>query len=104
MVNSEVKACSEHASSGAYPSGHSTSGYLTAIVLADMIPEKRAEFFERAARYARNRMVCGVHYRSDIEAGQIGGTVIAAFAMQNPRFLRDYAEARKEVRKVLGLP
>ena len=104
VVNTEIKACSEHASSGAYPSGHSICGYLTAIVLADMIPEKRTEFFERASQYARNRIVCGVHYRSDIEAGQIGGTVIAAFAMQNPRFRKEFEEARKEVRKVLGLP
>jgi len=104
VVNAEVKACSEHASSGAYPSGHSICGYLTAIVLADMIPEKKAELFERAAQYAVNRMVCGVHYRSDIEAGQIGGTVIAAFAMQNPRFRKEFEEARKEVRKILGFP
>jgi acid phosphatase (class A) len=104
VVNTEVKACSEHASSGAYPSGHSICGYLTAIVLADMIPEKKGEFFERAVQYAGNRMVCGVHYRSDIEAGRIGGTVIAAFAMQNPRFQKEFGEARKELRKTLGFP
>jgi acid phosphatase (class A) len=104
MVSTEVEACSEHASSGAYPSGHSIFGYLAAIVLADMVPEKEVELFERAAQYARNRMVCGVHYRSDIEAGRIGGTVIAAFAMQNPRFRREFEEVRKEVRKTLGLP
>jgi acid phosphatase (class A) len=104
MVSTEIKACSEHAASGAYPSGHSTFGYLAAIVLADMVPEKRAELFERAAQYAGNRMVCGVHYRSDIEAGRIGGTVIAAFAMQNPRFRKEFEEVRKEVRKTLGLP
>jgi acid phosphatase (class A) len=49
-------------------------------------------------------MVCGVHYRSDVEAGQIAGAVIAAFAMQNPRFGKDYEEARRELRKVLGFP
>lgn len=103
-INGEIKPCSDHASSGAYPSGHSTCGYLTAIVLAEMLPEKKPEIFERAGQYARNRMVCGVHYRSDIEAGQIAGTVIAAFAMQNPRFRKDFEEARKEVRTLLGLP
>jgi acid phosphatase (class A) len=43
-VSGELKACFEHASSGAYPSGHSTFGYLTAVVLADMIPEKGRNF------------------------------------------------------------
>jgi len=104
LVSTEVKSCSDHAASGAYPSGHSTFGYLTAIVLADMVPEKKVELFERAAQYAGNRMVCGVHYRSDIEAGRIGGTVIAAFAMQNPQFRKEFEEVRKEVRKTLGLP
>jgi acid phosphatase (class A) len=104
LVSTEVKACSDYAASGAYPSGHSIFGYMTAIVLADMVPEKKAEFFERAAQYAGNRMVCGIHYRSDIEAGRIGGTVIAAFAMQNPRFQKEFEGVRKEVRKTLGLP
>lgn len=104
QVNSEVKPCSYEATSGAYPSGHSTFGYLTAIVLADMIPEKKVQFFERADQYSRNRMVCGVHYRSDIEAGRIGGTIIAAFAMQNHRFRKEFEEVRMEVRKVLSLP
>jgi acid phosphatase (class A) len=103
LVSSEVKSCSNQYASGAYPSGHSTFGYLAAIVLADMVPEKKAELFERAAQYAGNRMVCGVHYRSDIEAGRIGGTVIAAFAMQNPQFRKELEEVRKEVRKTLGL-
>jgi acid phosphatase (class A) len=104
LVSADIKACSEHASSGAYPSGHSTFGYLAAIVLADMVPEKKTELFERADQYARNRMVCGVHYRSDIEAGRIVGTVIAAFAMQNPQYRKEFEEVRKEVRKTLGLP
>lgn len=104
QVNSEVKPCSYEATSGAYPSGHSTFGYLTAIVLADMIPEKKVEFFERADQYARNRMVCGVHYRSDIEAGRIAGTIIAAFAIQNQRFRKEFEEVRMEVRKALSFP
>jgi acid phosphatase (class A) len=104
LVSAEVKPCSNQSASESYPSGHSIFGYLTAIVLANMIPEKKTELFERAAQYAENRLVCGVHYRSDIEAGRIGGTVIAAFAMQNQQFQKEYEEVRKEVRKNLGLP
>jgi acid phosphatase (class A) len=104
LVSAEVRSCFGQDASEAYPSGHSTFGYLAAIVLANMIPEKKTELFDRAAQYAGNRMVCGVHYRSDIEAGRIGGTVIAAFAMQNPQFQKEFEEVRKEVRKTLGLP
>lgn len=102
LASREVKACVDDATGGSYPSGHSTFSYFTAIVLSDMVPEKKAELFDRAAQYARNRMVCGVHYRSDVEAGRAAGTVFAAFAMQNPDFEREFSEVRKEVRKVLG--
>ena len=102
-VSSEVKSCLDDVSSGSYPSGHSTLGYMQAVVLANMVPEKSVQIFERAAQYARNRLVCGVHYRSDIEGGRIAGTLIAAFAMQNPDFKREFASARKELRKTLGL-
>jgi acid phosphatase (class A) len=88
--------------SSAYPSGHATFGYVSAIVLANMLPEKKAEIFDRALQYGHNRVVCGVHFPSDVEAGKIAGTVIAAFVLQNPAFQEDYAKARAEVRKVLG--
>jgi acid phosphatase (class A) len=68
-----------------------------------MVPEKTVQIFERVSQYARNRMVCGVHYRSDIEGGRIAGTVIAAFAMQNPEFKKEFDMVRKEIRKTFGL-
>lgn len=88
--------------SGAYPSGHTAFAYLTAIVLAEMVPEKRTEIFARAADFAHNRMVGGLHYRTDIEAGRIAGTLIAAQELQDRQFKADFARARAEVRHALG--
>jgi acid phosphatase (class A) len=102
-ASAEIKPCVEPPSSGSYPSGHSTFGYLCAVVLSNMVPEKKAEIFARAGQYARNRMVCGVHYRSDIEEGQVSGTLVAAFAMQNPNFKKDFNKVKEEIRKALGL-
>jgi acid phosphatase (class A) len=68
-----------------------------------MVPEKKAEIFARAARYSYHRMVGGVHYRSDIEAGRISGAVIAAIMMQNPNFQEEFSKAGSEVRRVLEL-
>jgi hypothetical protein len=42
--------------SGAYPSGHATVGTLMAIVLSNMVPEKRAELMARGWEYANNRV------------------------------------------------
>jgi acid phosphatase (class A) len=44
-----------------------------------------------------------VHYRSDIEAGRIARTVLAALAMNHPDFPREFAAARAELRATLGL-
>jgi acid phosphatase (class A) len=89
--------------SSSYPSGASTAGYLTGIVLANMVPEKAAALFARGREAGDNRLVLGVHYPTDVEAGRLLATAVAAALFQNPVFLKDFEEARTEVRKALGL-
>ena len=49
---------------------------MTAILLAAMVPEKRAEIFARGWEYGENRLVAGVHFPSDIESGRIAATAV----------------------------
>lgn len=88
----------------AYPSGHSTWGAMTAMLLAEMIPEKRAELYARGWEYGDSRMVGGVHYRSDVEAGRTQAAIVIGLMMANPRFHEDLARARDELRTALGYP
>ena len=90
--------------SASYPSGHSTWAVACAIVLSDMVPERRAQIFARADEYAYNREVGGVHYPSDVAAGRLAGTALAASLFQTPRFLNDEVAATAELRAALGLP
>lgn len=90
--------------SGAYPSGHTTVGTLMGIVLADMVPEKKAEIMARAWEYGHNREVGGIHYPTDIEAGRIAGTVIAQTIRTHDDYKAEYEAAKEELRNVLGLP
>lgn len=103
MVSDAVKPVVKLSRSGAYPSGHATAGTLMGIVLANMVPEKRAEIMARAAEYANNRIVGGVHYRSDIDSGRITGTVIAARLQTRDDFNSGFIAARNELRGVLQL-
>ncbi len=98
-----VKPVVKISNSGAYPSGHTTVGTLMGIVLSNMVPEKRVAIMDRAWFYGENRIIGGIHYRSDIEAGRIAGSVIAARIMEQPEFQAEFTAAKAELRKVLGL-
>jgi acid phosphatase (class A) len=86
-----------------YPSGHSTFGALAAIELSAMVPERRAALYARGWEYGWSRVVAGVHFPSDVEAGRITAELMAESLAQNPRFQTDFAAAKAEVRAALGL-
>ncbi|TPN46463.1 MULTISPECIES: phosphatase PAP2 family protein [unclassified Mesorhizobium] len=98
-----VKPAVKLSSSGSWPSGHATVGTMIGIILADMVPERRAEIMARAAEYAHNRVVGGIHYPSDVEMGKISGSVIAAVLLNRDDFKAEYEVARAELRSDLGM-
>jgi acid phosphatase (class A) len=87
-----------------YPSGHSLSGYLLALTLVQMVPEKREQIMQRADAYAHNRMVCGVHYASDVEASRTIAYAMFGYMLSSPRFQKELAAAKAETRSHLSLP
>jgi acid phosphatase (class A) len=91
-------------SSAAYPSGHSLWSFTVGLVLADMVPEKRAAIMERVREYAHNRVVAGMHFPSDVESGALCGAAFAAMLFASPQFRADQADAAAELRAALGLP
>ncbi|MDR3435202.1 phosphatase PAP2 family protein [Telmatospirillum sp.] len=104
LLRKDVEAGgAQHHRSGSYPSGHATFAYVSAVLLAGMVPEKASEIYGRAADYAHNRLIAGTHYPTDIDAGRIAGTVIANVLLHDPVFLDAYAKARVEVRHALAL-
>lgn len=86
-----------------YPSGHATWAYTTALVLADMVPERRRQLLARAGEYAYDRNVAGVHYPSDVDAGRLAGTALAVMLFSCRPFEKEEAAARVELRNALGL-
>jgi acid phosphatase (class A) len=86
-----------------YPSGHGTFGAEVALLLSVMVPEKRSELFARGWQYGEQRILSGVAYPSDWEAGHIGATVMVTLMLQKPEFRADFEAVKAEVRKGLGL-
>jgi acid phosphatase (class A) len=98
-----LNVCSKHRGKNAtYPSGHTTAGYAMAVTLAHIMPNQADTAMIRAATYGKSRMICGVHYRSDVVAGQVVGTAVALALLQKPEFQAEMAAARAEL-KAAGL-
>jgi len=68
-----------------------------------MVPERASAIFDRAAEYAHNWVIAGVHFPTDIEAGRIAASVIDNALLHNARFVLDFSRAKAEVRRALGL-
>ncbi|WP_306591002.1 phosphatase PAP2 family protein [Geothrix sp. 21YS21S-4] len=65
-----VQPAVERETSPSYPSGHATRGLVYALVLAELAPERRDALLVRGRQVGVDRVIGGVHYPSDIEAGQ----------------------------------
>ncbi|MGC1304984.1 MAG: phosphatase PAP2 family protein [Caulobacteraceae bacterium] len=82
-----------------YPSGHSTYSWTVALALAEIAPDRAEQVLARARAYAESRVVCGVHYQSDIQAGRVTATAVYAALQANAAFRHDLARARLELRR-----
>jgi acid phosphatase (class A) len=80
-----------------YPSGHASIGWAWALTLAEIAPERADAIYARGVAYGMSRVVCGVHWRSDVEAGRIIGAATVSRLHADPVFLAQMAEARKEI-------
>jgi acid phosphatase (class A) len=80
-----------------YPSGHATLGYSAAVVMANVLPDHAVDIMNRASQYGEERLVCGHHFRKDIEAGQTLGTVVGVLLIHDERFAAEMAKAKAEL-------
>lgn len=79
-----------------YPSGHSAYGWAAALVLAQVAPERTALILARGYDYALSRVICAVHFPSDVEAGRALATAVVTRLAADPEFQRDLAVAKAE--------
>lgn len=63
---------------GAFPSGHTNSGYTQAAGLAFLVPQEAQELYTRASDLGNNRILAGMHSPLDVIGGRIEATAIAA--------------------------
>jgi acid phosphatase (class A) len=88
--------------SPSYPSGHAAYGTVVGLILADMVPELREQIYERIRDYGFSRLRVGVHFRSDIYAGEIAGAAITASLYRNREFQEEFERVKPGLRAALG--
>ncbi|MDO6414960.1 phosphatase PAP2 family protein [Sphingomonas sp. BIUV-7] len=85
------------AANGDFPSGHAATGWSTALVLAELIPERATAILRRGRIYGESRFLCGSHSRSAVEAGYMSGATMVALLHASPDFGTDMLAARREL-------
>lgn len=82
---------------GSYPSGHAAFGWAWALILAEIAPDRADALIQRGYDYGQSRVVCGVHWQSDVNAGRLVGAAVVAQLHASDDFRAQLGAARKEV-------
>ena len=61
-----------------------------------MAPERSKQLLARGQEYGESRVVCAMHYPSDVAGGQLVATAIVARLHSVPQLSRDLACAKQE--------
>lgn len=85
-----------------YPSGHAGVGMAWALILAEMEPAKAEAITLRGLQYGESRVVCGVHYASDVDAGRLAGAAVVSKLRTDPLFEADYRIAKAELDRAIS--
>jgi acid phosphatase (class A) len=97
QLDSRVKPCVSLPGSSSYPSGSALQALVWAELLSELLPEKRDALIARAYRAAWGRVIGGVHFPTDIEAGRrLAGPFLEA-CRRNPEFTAGLEAVRREI-------
>ena len=85
---------------GSYPSGHAAVGWGWALILSEIAPDRADALLARGRAFGQSRVVCNVHWESDVIEGRITGAATVARLHANPMFLADLEAAEGELAAV----
>lgn len=83
---------------GSYPSGHAAIGWMLALVLVELAPDRQDALLSRGVQFGESRIICIVHWESDVEAGRLVAGATFARLQADPTFRAQAALAGTELR------
>ena len=99
LADPRIKALVQAHDNPSYPSGHTSGSYVWAYTLGLLMPQESQNYLQRAEEIAQHRVLVGMHYPQDVEAGKKLALLIMGALTQNPEFQRDMAAAKAELRQ-----
>jgi acid phosphatase (class A) len=103
LIGNDAKICVPRAdwlkTNGSYPSGHSMMGWSWALVISELVPDHADAVMTRGREFGDSRVICGVHFQSDVMAGRVLSSAMIARLHADKGFQADMAAARREVAK-----
>lgn len=82
---------------GSYPSGHTTIGWTWALILSEISPDRADVILSRGYAFGQSRVICGVHWQSDVIAGRVIAAAVVARLHADPVFRAQLEAAKKEL-------
>lgn len=106
FVSNEAPICvvrkTELADSFSYPSRTASQGWAYGLIMANLMPEKATQILVRSRLYGESRVVCGVHWLSDVVAARTGASALMAVLLADAGFRADLERARADLKRALG--
>jgi len=85
---------------GSYPSGHTAIGWAWALILSEIAPEQTTAILARGRAFGQSRVICNVHWQSDVIEGRFIGAATVARLHADPLFRSEIEAARDEIKDV----
>ena len=83
-----------------YPSGHSAVGWAWALILSEVSPGQADAILARGRAFGQSRVICNVHWQSDVIEGRSLGVATVARLHADPLFRAELEAARTELAAV----
>jgi acid phosphatase (class A) len=87
---------------GSYPSGHSLRGWGTALLLAQIAPERANEIFKRGWDFCTSRVIVGAHWQSDVDASRTAASIGFCALQGSEEFIAQMKKAQQEYKVKTG--
>lgn len=84
---------------GSYPSGHTTLGWSTALILCEIAPEKQDAILKEGFEYGQSRVIAGYHWQSDVDAARLVASAAFARLQTSKAYQKQLKKAQKEYGK-----